>query len=148
MTVSRELEVLRQLPALSRVSDARLKMIALLCGIESYKPGDYILREGEHSSKVHLVMSGAVECLVGGEQKPVRLLHEVVVDPRLFGGLAALSNRPQMHSVRATAETEALCMPNETAIEIIRDNPEIAMNLLKNYAERFDNVVRLLRERG
>ena len=147
MTVSKELEVLRELPALNRVPDARLKMIALLCGIESFKSGEYLLKEGERSTRVHLVISGAVECLVGGEEKPVRLLNEVVVDPRLFGGLAALADRPQMHSVRATADTTALCMPNETVIEIIQDNPEIALNLLKSYAERYDNVVRLLRER-
>jgi CRP-like cAMP-binding protein len=121
-------------------------MIAMLCSSHEFEAGSYLVQEGEKVDKIHIVIDGAVEFLVAGRQRDISLLQEVIHDPRAVGSLAALADRPQMHSVRATRRTKTLTIPTETAMELVRENPEIAFQALRVFAERYDQFVRSLRD--
>jgi CRP-like cAMP-binding protein len=146
MAISEELKILQQLPALQKVKPGKLKMIAMLCDKHEFDAGSYLIQEGEQVDKLYVVLEGSIEFLVAGQQRDISLLQEVIHDPRAVGALAVLADRPQMHSVRATTRTIALSIPTDTVIDLVRENPEIAFQALRVFAERYDKFVRRLRE--
>ena len=133
MTDEKELEALRKLPSLSNVPENTLKLIAMVSELQQFETGEFIIREG------------AVDFLVEGHDGSLAFSHEVTTNNSI-GVLGVFSNKPHTHSVRTTEPTRALKCPKQTAIELIRETPELAFNALAVFAERWDNVVRLLRD--
>ncbi len=145
MTDEEELEALRKLPSLSNVPENTLKLIATVSELQHFETGEFIIREGECGDDLYVLVEGAVDFLVEGRDGPVELSHEVTTNNSI-GVLGAFSNNPHTHSVRTTEPTRALKCPKQTAIELIRETPVLAFNALAVFSERWDNVVRLLRD--
>ncbi len=145
MTNGKELEALSKLPSLSKVPESKLKLIAMVSELQHFEMGEFIIREGECGDDLYILVEGAVDFLFEGHDGSVALSHEVTTNNSI-GVLGAFSNNPHTHSVRTTEPTRALKCPKQTAIELIRETPVLAFNALAVFAERWDNVVRLLRD--
>ena len=102
---------------------------------QSYKSGDVIFREGEQSDAAYLIISGNVRIVKAYDTtKPKELA--VVGAGEYVGEMGAIDNLPR--SASAVAKDTVMCTPVTPAefMDMLRKNPDEAIDLLKILFER------------
>jgi CRP-like cAMP-binding protein len=105
--------------------------------------GDYIFREGELGTEMYIVNEGQVEILnrVGGEEKLLAVLDK----GDFFGEMALLEDRPRAASARAVTPARLLQINGSTFDQMLREQPEIAVRMMRKLSRRLRETDDLLR---
>ena len=112
---------------------------------QNYRQGDVIFREGEESDAAYLIVSGNVRILKGyGTPNPKEIA--VVRAGEYVGEMGAIDNQPR--SASAVAQGTVVCAPVTPAefMDMLRKNPDEAIELLKILFERLRTASRRLAE--
>ncbi len=112
---------------------------------QNYKSGDVIFREGEESDAAYLIVSGNVR-IVKGHDTPRPKQLAVVRAGEYVGEMGVIDNLPR--SASAVAEGNVVCAPVTPAdfMDMLRRNPDEAIDLLKILFERLRAASRRLAE--
>ena len=97
---------------------------------ENYKAGDLIFREGEPSEAAYLIVSGNVSIVKGHGTADSKELA-VVGAGEYVGEMGAIDNLPR--SASAVAQGPVVCAPvtPDDFMDMLRRNPDEAIDLLK-----------------
>lgn len=96
--------------------------------------GDVIFREGETSAEMYVIIDGAIELErdMGGQVRKVGRL-----DPGdFFGETSLLADGPREVTAKAVTDYRILKLDRDTVGQLVREEPEIAMRLLRRLSER------------
>jgi len=104
-----------------------------------YADGDYIVRQGEPGDCMYVVQGGRVEVvqdsLKGGEQ------HLAFLNAGdFFGEMAVFEKETRSASVRANGEARVLRIDKKALLTRIREDPLLAVNLLKTMSHRIRHL--------
>lgn len=113
----------------------QIRRFVLSSTLVSYRPGDYIYRQGDASQALFLVMTGLVEITVP-RRDPGR--SDPVVDRfasgQLFGDVALLAEEPRKTDAVAVSDTTLMVLGRDAIQEVTRMHPFIASKLFFNLA--------------
>ena len=107
------------------------------CPTRKLEPGEMLLREGERSGQLFVLIEGMLQVYRGE-------VEIVLVDEpgAVFGEMAVLLDRPHTASVRA--ETAALVHVVDDAGTFLASHPGLTLPVAKLLARRLDNVTTYL----
>jgi CRP-like cAMP-binding protein len=108
-----------------------VKRIALLGLIEKYDTGHYILRQGDSSREMYLLLSGTVEITVESEKGEVAVV-ERLVEGDTFGEMAFVTGDARSANVVSQEQTEVLRIDRSSLERVRRRFPKIASKLYFN----------------
>jgi CRP-like cAMP-binding protein len=98
--------------------------------LQRVEPGQHIIREGEASNEVFVLIDGSAEVrsrdVTVGEIKP----------PEFFGEIGFLLNQPRTASVIATTTCTVQIVDNDSFVELIKVNPPLILSLATTLATR------------
>lgn len=96
--------------------------------------GDVIFREGETSAEMYVIIDGTVELerQMGGAARTVGRLEP----GDFFGETSLLADGPREVTAKAATDYRILKLDRETVGHLVREEPEIAMRLLRRLSER------------
>jgi hypothetical protein len=102
------------------------------------QPGEFIFREGDPGSIMFIIEDGNVELLKGsgGQEHQLAVLEQ----GDFFGEMAILEDQPRSASARAVTECQLLKIDKSTFNEMLRQNPEIAVRMLRKLSRRLRNT--------
>ena len=100
-----------------------------------YHDGEVIIRQGNTGESMYVVQSGRVEVLQrsdnGGEQ------HLAFLEAgNFFGEMSVFEKEVRSATVRAAGEARVLKIDKKTLLRRIREDPLLAVNLLKTMSHR------------
>lgn len=101
--------------------------------IAAFEPGDALLREGESTGRLYVLIDGALEILKGPHQ-----INVVTDRGAIFGDMSALLGIPHMATVRARETSRAYVVENAEAF--LQAHPEMAYILARLLANRLHGV--------
>jgi signal transduction histidine kinase len=114
--------------------------------LQTYRPGQYVLREGQVSSQIALVLDGHLDLLKeadDGQEYPVGQLAA----GQFLGLLSLSSGEPAFLTARARTVVEVLTMPRDRFAHLLRTRSDfnrlVAPLLLGNLVDRYRRVVGL-----
>jgi CRP/FNR family cyclic AMP-dependent transcriptional regulator len=128
-------QILRSVPLFSSFSDAQVSQ--LLPGMQhrSYPRNSFILRAGEETDALYIVLSGRVKVLIPDEEG-----HEVILSilgpQEYFGEMGLLDDQARSASVETLEPCEMLRLTKAGFTNILKDNFELAMLILQNLVKR------------
>ena len=104
-----------------------------------YGDGDEIIQQGESGDSMYVVQGGRVEVLQqsqkGGEQ------HLAFLDAGdFFGEMAVFEKEVRSATVRAAGEARVLKIDKKALLTRIREDPLLAVNLLKTMSHRIRDL--------
>lgn len=104
-----------------------------------YADREVIIRQGESGNCMYVVQGGRVEVLQnslkGGEQ------HLAFLEAGdFFGEMAVFEKEIRSATVRAAGETRVLRVDKKTLLTRIREDPLLAVNLLKTMSHRIRHL--------
>ena len=104
-----------------------------------YADGEVIIRQGESGNCMYVVQGGRVEVLQdslkGGEQ------HLAFLEAGdFFGEMAVFEKETRSATVRALGEARVLSVDKKMLLTRIREDPLLAVNLLKTMSKRIRHL--------
>ncbi|HEX4952362.1 MAG TPA: cyclic nucleotide-binding domain-containing protein [Thermoanaerobaculia bacterium] len=110
----------------------------------SISSGEYVFREGELGTEMYILHEGKVEILqkVGGEDKVLAVLEK----GDFFGEMSILEDLPRTASARVLADCKLLQINSTTFSQMLRDNPEIAVRMMRKLSRRLREADRQLQD--
>lgn len=127
----------RQLPQFPLISllhaEAILPIIEVL-QVQRYRPGEYLLHEGDPCTAVYLLAMGEVE-IVQGEAAAKSLAR--LGAGSIFGEMALISDGPRMASARAIRESEVLVLPVPELQVAMEDLDDVTWAVARFTRQRF-----------
>jgi hypothetical protein len=100
----------------------------------SGKAGEFIFEEGDASTDMYIIEDGRVEILKRriGEEKSVAVLEA----GDFFGEMSLLEETPREVSAKVVSDCSLLRIDHSTFDQIVRENPEIAVRMLRKLSRR------------
>lgn len=103
-----------------------------------FSAGNVLFREGEHGEDMYVIQSGLVQIIkrVGGEDRPLATLGR----GEFLGEMAILNGKPRTATAVVLEDAKCLVIDAATLEQMITNNAEIALRLVKKLARRLDSA--------
>ena len=139
--VSLNLQILKGVPLFSSFSDVQLGQLLSCVQHRSYPRNAFILRAGEETDALYIILSGRVKVLIPDEEG-----HEVILSMigphEFFGEMGLLDELPRSASVETLEPCDMLRLSKAGFTNIIKDNFELAMLIIRNLVRRLRDADR------
>lgn len=129
----------RQATAFEPALIQQLESLLPLSAPVRYPPETLIMRQGQAGTFMYLVKSGRVGIAVGGN------IVEMVGPGGTFGEMAVIDGSPRTARAGAIEETELLAIDRASLLAAVKQQPAIAMALLRAIADRLRHMNERLR---
>ena len=128
-------EVLRNIPLFSELNDRDLERVTQVATRQKYLKDNLILIEEEVGSSMFVILEGRVKISrISDDGREVIL--SILSDGDFFGEMSLLDGHTRSANVTAIEEAELLVIRREEFLQMLHDFPQIAINLLKELAQR------------
>ncbi|MEM6677701.1 MAG: cyclic nucleotide-binding domain-containing protein [Pseudomonadota bacterium] len=141
MTLADTLEILRRMALFRALDSARLQIVAMSGEIEVFLPGERIAEKGERGDAAFVILEGAVAVLIPSEEGETRLTTLPPGD--IVGELAVLTGNPRSTALVAEGALTMLRLERDTILELLREFPDVAIEMIKVIADRLDKTNQL-----
>ncbi len=103
-----------------------------------YEPGSVVFRQGEPGETLYLIQSGAVEYsyLQGDTETVLTVLEK----GDFFGEMALFGQERRPATAKATRQTRLLPLTRASLLERVRDDPAVALHLLRGLYRRIQHA--------
>jgi CRP-like cAMP-binding protein len=106
--------------------------------------GEYLFREGDLGTEMYILQEGRVEIVktVDGEEHQLAVLEK----GDFFGEMSVLEELPRTASARTLATSRLLQINGSTFDQMLHDNPEIAVRMMRKLSSRLRQTESLLQD--
>jgi CRP/FNR family transcriptional regulator, cyclic AMP receptor protein len=134
-------QILKAVPLFSSFSDEQIATLAACIQHRSYPRGAAILRAGEETDALYIILSGRVKVLIPDEEG-----HEVILTvmgaQEFVGEMGLLDGLPSSATVETLESCEMLRLPRNAFLSSVESNGAVAMQLLRNLVKRLRDADR------
>ena len=135
MVEKNNLDYLKRIPLFSHLLDEELELVERITKIKKYQKNTIIFFEGEHGDELYFVKKGKVKIYKLAEDGNEKILHflkegDIFAEILLFGG----GEYPA--TAQVIEDSEVGIIENKSLEELLKENGEITLKLLKIMAQR------------
>ncbi len=127
--------VLKTVPLFSSFSDEQLRVLQPYLQQRSYPRNSFILRAGEETDALYIILSGRIKVLIPDEQGREVILA-VMGTNEFFGEMGLLDDQSRSASVETLETCQMLRLSKAGFINCLKDNFELAMIIIRNLVKR------------
>ena len=133
--------ILKTVPLFSKLSEEQLHLLQPCLQQRRYPRNSLIVRVGEETDALYIVLSGRVKVQISDEQG-----HEVILaimgPSEYFGEMGLLDDQPRSASVETLEACEMLRLSKSGFMTCLKDNPDLAMIIIRNLVKRLRDADR------
>lgn len=144
MSLQQEVDLLKKIPMFSKIDPAKLKLLAFTSERMRYASGDVLFTQGDPGDAAFVIISGAAEVSIDTDKGP--LVVAQLTDHDFVGEIAILCDVPRTATVTARTPLEALRISKELFFRMVKEFPEIAVEVMRELAHRVENTNTRLRD--
>ena len=138
MSIAEEVGLLRKVPLFANIDPARLKLLAFTSERLGYRPGEKLCRQGEMGDSAFILMDG--EASVSVETPDGDMEVAMLGKGDVLGEIAILCDVPRTATITAKGEVTALRISKELFFQLVKDSPDIAIEIMRELAQRLERT--------
>ena len=142
-SLTRQLEWTRAL--VSQDPASKQKNIFFAGEIQTFGPGDWVIREDEDSTEFYRIIAAAEGLEVSKQGKVLSVIRE---PGEFFGEMAAVTGSPRTASVLSLGNSILEVYPGDILDRVIEDYPDMARRIITSLSQRLAETNRLLTTSG
>jgi hypothetical protein len=127
--VNLRVQTLKFIPLFRYLSMRELLAVMEVLRVEQWDGKETVLREGESSDSLYVVMDGKLSVTKSGKELAV------LSQGAHFGEMALLNKRPRSATVTTTAKSKLLVMDREAFSDLVRREPALGVKLLWTFSQ-------------
>ena len=120
----KKIDIFRNMPV------NELAAIASITEKVIYPTGKVIFRQGDVAESLYMVITGEIAATTDADEQP-----EIFKAGDSFGGVVLLTDDVSLFSARTLQETSLLMIHKREFVEIVREYPQIALDISKRLCE-------------
>jgi CRP/FNR family cyclic AMP-dependent transcriptional regulator len=144
MSLTKDVEVLRNIPLFAKVDPAKLKLLAFTSERLEYMSGDELFRQGDYGDAAYIILEGAADVLVDTPQGAVKVATLGKND--IIGEIAVLCDVPRTATVVAHSDLETLRVSKDGFFHLVTQFPQIGIEVMSEIASRLHHTTQALTE--
>ncbi|MEL6297704.1 MAG: cyclic nucleotide-binding domain-containing protein [Pseudomonadota bacterium] len=138
MSLVRECEMLECIPLFNNVDLSKRKLVAMSSDRMTFGPGEIVVREGDPSDAVYVMLAGAVRVVKQDDNRALELAQ--LRGGAVFGETGVVCGRKRSATIMAIEETEMLRIDARVFMELLEQVPQFALALTRELADRVETV--------
>jgi len=136
MSLQQEVDLLRKIPMFSNIDPAKLKLLAFTSDRLSYGAGDVLFQQGDPGDAAFVIVKGRADVRIDTESGPLKVA--TLEDHDFVGEIAILCDVPRTATVTANTDLVTLRIKKDLFFQLIREFPEIAIEVMRELARRLE----------
>jgi CRP/FNR family cyclic AMP-dependent transcriptional regulator len=142
MSLTRDVEVLRNIPMFAKVEPAKLKLLAFTSDRLRYTPGEELFHQGDDGDAAFVILDGEADILVDSPNGPVKVARLGRND--IIGEIAILCDVPRTATVVAHRELEILRVSKEGFLHLVTQFPQVGIEVMSALATKLHRTTQAL----
>ena len=142
MSLNQAVDVMREIPLFRNVDPKRLRLFAFMGETLTYRAGERLFEMGDEGSAAYIIIDGTVDVLVSVEDGETAVA--TLGAKEIFGEMAVLCDQPRSTAIAARTELTVLRLQRSAFLNLLREFPDIALELIKVLASRLEATTREL----
>ncbi len=114
------IEILKEIPFFSQLSDEDLEAIAETVEMQYFGPEQVVFEEGDYGEEMYIIKRGKVNVI-----RDYAIIAELS-DNAFFGEMALVSEEPRNATVKAMSDVEVLVLKKDDFKRLLETKPSIA----------------------
>jgi CRP-like cAMP-binding protein len=142
MSLTKDVEVLRNIPLFAKVEPAKLKLLAFTSERLHYVAGDELFHQGDYADAAFIILDGEADILVDtprGAVKVARLGRNEII-----GEIAILCDVPRTATVVAHGDLETLRISKDGFFHLVTQFPLVGIEVMSEIASRLHHTTQAL----
>ncbi|MBM3489680.1 MAG: Crp/Fnr family transcriptional regulator [Alphaproteobacteria bacterium] len=144
MSLNEEVELLRSIPLFAKLELSKLKLLAFTSERLTFAEGQNLFRQGDMGDAAYVIIDGGADIIIASPTGP--LVVAQVGKNAFIGEIAILCDVPRTATVKATKRLETLKISKDLFFRLVREFPEMAVEIMRELARRVDQMNVQLRE--
>ena len=144
MSLTKDLEVLRNIPLFAMVDPAKLKLPAFTSERLEYLPGDELFHQGDYGDAAYIILEGEADVLVDTPSGAVKVATLGKND--IIGEIAVLCDVPRTATVVAHGNLEILRLSKDGFFHLVTQFPQVGIEVMSELASRLHHTTQALTE--
>lgn len=129
-----KIDRIKNISLFSKCDKAHLKHVAEIADETTVSPGHKLTEQGHYTSFLYIVESGKADVVMDGEVIGTADPGEAIGDVSMF------DQGPASATVTVTEQMNVLAIPHSAFMDIVEENPTLAIGLLHEMAVRIREV--------
>jgi CRP/FNR family transcriptional regulator, dissimilatory nitrate respiration regulator len=125
----KEFEKMKTIPLFEGLPEGQLPIIARIVARRTYRRGEIIFMEGDEGNGFYIVEAGQVKIYKISSEGKEQILH-LFGPGESFGEVSVFTGQGFPANAKANMTSTCLFIPRSDFIEIIRQDPTLALNML------------------
>ncbi|WP_449599274.1 Crp/Fnr family transcriptional regulator [Paenibacillus sp. Marseille-Q9583] len=123
-------------PMLEHLSDEELQQLAPEMQEEHYEPGKLIMKKGEVSQRVYILVSGQVQVFISAE---IKVELAILSKGQFFGEMSCLTGDPISAHVEAIDNVHVISVSRNGMLLLMDKNREFRSQIIESMIKRIQN---------
>src|SRR2546426_2648559 len=140
------LEALRSVPLFAALGDEAARELRSLLKVREVKGGTVLFRAGDSGDAMYLIESGRVRISLRDEDKEDVTLAELAGGD-FFGEMALIDGKQRSADATVSEHARLAILARDKFLAFVRNNPDVALEMLSAVTERLRRTDDLLRRR-
>jgi CRP-like cAMP-binding protein len=142
MSLTKDVEVLRNIPLFAKVEPAKLKLLAFTSERLEYMPGDELFHQGDYGDAAYIILEGEANVLVDTPKGAVKVATLGKND--IIGEIAVLCDVPRTATVVAQSDLETLRVSKDGFFHLVTQFPQVGIEVMGELAARLHHTTQAL----
>jgi len=144
MSLQEEVDLLRRIPVFANIEPSKLKLLAFTSERLTYAADEVVFKQGDPGDAAYIIIRGSADVIVETPKGP--LIVTTLTNNDFVGEIAILCDVPRTATIQAKTELEALCISKDLFFRLVREFPEMAVEIMRVLASRLELTTSHLRE--
>lgn len=141
------LEALRSVPLFGSLDDQAAIDLRELLTVEDISAGTQLFHKGDSGDAMYLIESGRVRISITDQDAQEVTLADLAQGD-FFGEMAIIDGRQRSADARVVQDARLAILSRPSFLSFVRDNPNVALEMLSALSERLRRTDELLRSRA
>jgi len=138
LSLKLEVQTLQRVPMFANIEAARLKLLAFASERVSFPPGDILFRQGDDSDAAYVILKGQANVNLNSGDQVITVAS--IGEGSFVGEMGIISDTPRTATIEAVEEIEALRISRDVFINMIKEFPMMALEVMKELVSRIENT--------
>jgi CRP-like cAMP-binding protein len=142
MSLTKDLEVLGNIPLFAKVDPAKLKLLAFTSERLEYLSDDELFHQGDYGDAAYIILEGAADILVDSPKGAIKVASLGKND--IIGEIAILCDVPRTATVVAHTDLETLRVSKEGFFHLVTQFPQVGIEVMNALASKLHHTTQAL----
>ena len=142
MSLTKDVEVLRNIPLFAKVDPAKLKLLAFTSERLHYMSGDELFHQGDDGDAAYVILEGEADILVDTPKGAIKVATLGKND--IIGEIAVLCDVPRTATVVAHSDLETLRVSKDGFFHLVTQFPQVGIEVMSALAAKLHRTTQEL----